>query len=575
MNVASDTLTEENSAAAESKTPNNRAGRKMPRLSQHGIGENLRTGVYWIARLWFRGVFYGRTLRGRRPQALIMIPEENWPGSSDRGAGLVDGRFRFLNHTVSAEDLAAGRSDTGPSWQAEYHSFDWLRDMRAVGTEAARAQARTYMSAWIVANQKWHPVSWRPDVLARRICNWLTHAEFVSAGADGDFAEKFLDNIARQVRHLRRAGRFVPNGVDRMSITKSLIYSALCLPNSIRFVPRQIKAVARMSEGQILPDGGHIERNPMSQMEALRHLIDIRSVLNTATIEIPEALQRAIDRAAPMLRFYRHGDGGFALFNGSTESESWLIDVVLTKAEARGKPLTSVPHTGFERVSVNRTLVIADTGAPSLTGLGAHAGTLSFEMSVGKQRIIVNCGAYAGRDSTWRLAQRATAAHSTLIVEDRNSTEVREDGTIGANGIAVTTERLEADGNTWIDMSHDGYVASHGVIHRRRIYINASGSDIRGEDTLDGSGDHKFSIRFHLHPSVKASLVQDGASVLLRMPDKSGWRMRCSGGIASLQESIYLGDSQESRRTEQIVISGASQQGAAQVKWALTKLTGK
>ena len=575
MNVASDTLTEENSAAAESKTQVNRAGRKMPRLGQNRIGENLRTGVYWIARLWFRGVFYGRTLRGRRPQALTMIPEENWPGSSGRGAGLVDGRFRFLNHTVSAEDLAVGRSDTGPSWQAEYHSFDWLRDMRAVGTEAARTQARTYVSEWMVANQKWHPVSWRPDVLARRICNWLTHAEFVSAGADGDFAEKFLDNIARQVRHLRRAGRFVPNGVDRMSITKSLIYSALCLPNSIRFVPRQIKAVARMSEEQILPDGGHIERNPLSQMEALRHLIDIRSVLNTATIEIPETLQRAIDRAAPMLRFYRHGDGGFALFNGSTESEPWLIDVVLTKANARGKPLTSAPHTGFERVSVNRTLVIADTGAPSPTGLGAHAGTLSFEMSVAKQRVIVNCGAYAGRDVTWRLAQRATAAHSTLVVDDRNSFEIREDGTIGGQGANVVAERLEADGNTWIDMSHDGYTASHGISHRRRIYVNGSGLDVRGEDTLDGSGEHKFSIRFHLHPSVKASLVQDGASVLLRLPDKSGWRMRCSGGIASLQESIYLGDGQETRRTEQIVIAGASQQGATQVKWALTKLTGK
>ena len=105
-------------------------------------------------------------------------------------------------------------------------------------------------------------------------------------------------------------------------------------------------------------------------------------------------------------------------------------------------------------------------------------------MSVGKQRVIVNCGAYAGRDATWRLAQRATAAHSTLVVEDRNSAEIREDGTIGANGINVTSERLEADGNTWIDMSHDGYMASHGVVHRRRIYINASGSDIRGEDTL-------------------------------------------------------------------------------------------
>tara|TARA_B100000674_G_scaffold173832_1_gene140472 strand:- start:2202 stop:3929 length:1728 start_codon:yes stop_codon:yes gene_type:complete len=575
MNVASDTLTEEKSAAAESKTQGNRAGRKMPRLSQNGIGENLRTGVYWIARLWFRGVFYGRTLRGRRPQALTMIPEENWPGRSDRGARLVDGRFRFLNHTVSAEDLAAGKSDTGPSWQAEYHSFDWLRDMRAVGTEAARVRARTYVTEWMVANQKWHPVSWRPDILARRVCNWLTYAEFISAGADGDFAEKFLDNIARQIRHLRRAGRFVPNGVDRMLVTKSLIYAALCLPNSIRFVPRQIKAVTRMSERQVLPDGGHLERNPASQMQALRHLIDIRSVLGTSSIEIPEALQRAIDRAAPMLSFYRHGDGGLALFNGSTESEPRLIDVVLTKAEARGKPLMSAPDIGFERIAANRTLVIADGGNPSPMGQGAHAGTLSFEMSVGKQRVIVNCGAYTGRNATWRLAQRATAAHSTLVVEDRNSAEIREDGTIGATGVTVTSERLEADGNTWIDMSHDGYLASHDVVHRRRLYINASGSDIRGEDTLEGSGDHKFSIRFHLHPSVKASLVQDGTSVLLRLPDKSGWRMRCSGGIASLQESIYLGDGQETKRTEQIVIVGASQQGAAQVKWALTKLTGK
>jgi len=575
MNAAEDAKTDTETAASKPNSRGKRAGRNMPRLSQNGIGESLRAGIYWVARIWFRGVFYGRTLRGRRPQALTMIPEENWPGSSDRGAGLVDGRFRFLNHTVPAEDLAAGRADTGPSWQAEYHSFDWLRDMRAVGTEAARVQARTYMTEWIAANQKWHPVSWRPDVLARRVCNWLTHAEFVSAGADGDFAEKFLDSLARQVRHLRRAGRFVPNGVDRMSVTKALIYASLCLPNSIRYVPRQIKAVTRMSERQILPDGGHLERNPVAQMQALRHLIDIRSVLGTSSIEIPEALHQAIDRAAPMLRFYRHGDGGFALFNGSTECEPWLIDVVLTKAEARGKPLTSAPHTGFERVAANRTLVIADGGAPSMAGQGAHAGALSFEMSVGKQRVIVNCGAYAGRDPTWRLAQRATAAHSTLVVEDRNSAEVREDGTIGANGIAVTTERLEADGNTWIDMSHDGYMASHGVIHRRRIYINASGSDIRGEDTLDGSGDHKFSIRFHLHPSVKASLVQDGASVLLRLPDKSGWRMRCSGGIASLQESIYLGDGQETRRTEQIVIAGASQQGAALVKWALTKLTGK
>ena len=81
-------------------------------------------------------------------------------------------------------------------------------------------------------------------------------------------------------------------------------------------------------------------------------------------------------------------------------------------------------------------------------------------------------------------------------------------------------------------MSHNGYAIRHGIVHRRRIYVNASGLDIRGEDTLDGKGDHKFTIRFHLHPAVKASLVQGGASVLLRLPNKTGWRMRCAGGIA-------------------------------------------
>ena len=87
-----DTLTEENSAAAKSKTQSNRAGRKMPRLSQNGL-EKSYARVSTGSRGCGSVAFYGRTLRGRRPQALTMIPEENWPGRLDRGARLVDGRF--------------------------------------------------------------------------------------------------------------------------------------------------------------------------------------------------------------------------------------------------------------------------------------------------------------------------------------------------------------------------------------------------------------------------------------------------------------------------------------------------
>jgi uncharacterized heparinase superfamily protein len=552
--------------------PRRSAGRAFADLRNRIGPAGPRDAAYWVARLWFRGLFYGHSLRGRRPSALTFIPAENWPGSAERGALLASGQLRFRNHTVSAQDAASGVAKPGEVWLAEYHSFGWLRDLRAVGSEDARIRARAYIADWIVHNARWHPLSWRPDILAARISNWLTHAEFVSAGGDAAFAEALLESIARQVKHLRRAARFVPGGVERLVVLRGLVYAGLCLPGGIRYLPRLLRQVASACDRQILQDGGHVERSPLAQLEALRNLIDIRAGLQACKVEVPEALQRAIDRAAPMLRFFRHGDGGLALFNGADEGEPWLIDVVLTRAEARGKPLASATHTGFERVSADRTLLIVDSGPPSRVARGAHAGTLSFEMSVGKQRIIVNCGAFSGRDEAWRQVQRSTAAHSTLTVDDRNSTGLRDDGSVAEGPRRVTAERMEADGNVWLDLSHDAYLANAGVTHRRRIYVNGSGTDIRGEDSLAGTGDHKFAIRFHLHPTIKASLVKDGTSVLLRAPDGSGWRMRCSGGVASLQESIYLGDSREARRCEQIVITGATASGHSLVKWALTQL---
>jgi uncharacterized heparinase superfamily protein len=545
----------------------------MIELRQRLNPSTPREAAYWVARLWFRGLFYGNSLRTRRPNALTFIPQENWPGSTERGEAFLDGRLRFLNHSVSAADIHNGSVDPGVAWMVEFHKFSWLRDIRAVGTEAARLEARNNVLEWIRRNQKWHPLSWRPDILSERLCSWLTHAEFISAGADSDFAAAFLDSVARQVKHLRRAGRFVGPGLDHLIVIRAQIYAALCLPGGVRYLPRLVRQLGNACDRQILQDGGHIQRNGAAQLDALRYLIDLRSALQACAVNAPESLQRAIDRAAPMLRFFRHGDGGLSLFNGADEGEAWLIDVVLTRAEARGKPMASAPHTGFERIAANRTLVIMDTGLPQTRIPRSHAGTLSFEMSVGKQRIIVNCGAFGGREESWRHVQRSTAAHSTLTVDDRNSTALLPDGRMGQGPKNVTCERMEADGNAWIDASHDGYVPSNGLIHRRRVYVNAAGTDVRGEDSLTGEGEHKFAIRFHLHPSVKASLVKDGASVLLRLPDGTGWRMRCAGGVASLQESIYLGDRAEAKRSEQIVINGATAQGDAQVKWALTRLT--
>ena len=545
-------------------------------LSQSLHGVNPRRLAYGVGTLWFSGLFYPRTLSGRRPRRLEFVPNDLWPGDSPRGADIMQGQYRFAGTTIQDPDPRWRPVGATSEWQAELHGFGWLRDLHAVGGDTPRVEARKLILDWIENHQRWRPLAWRPDVLGARIVSWLSHAEFLAAGADEAFIEQFLDSLARQTRHLRRVARFGLTGLQRLLALKGLVYASLCIPDERRRLPRWLTALAQEINGQILGDGGHVERSPSLHFTILRHIVELRGALRAAHAEVPDALQNAVDRMTPMVRFYRHGDGGLALFNDSNEEEGWLIDVILTQAEARGKPLESAPHSRFERVSTNRTVLVMDVGA-SARGLDwhAHAGILSFEMSVGKERLIVNCGAYAGANPEWRNAQRATAAHSTLTVENLNSAELLREGGMGQRPENVSLERKEAEGNVWIDASHDGYARALGVVHGRRLFMAANGGDLRGEDTLSGTGNHKFAVRFHLHPSVKASVVQDGATVLLRLPSGAGWRFRATGGVTSLQESVYLGVKGELKRSEQIVVSGATQEGDAQVKWAFTRLAKK
>ncbi|MEK9660410.1 MAG: heparinase II/III family protein, partial [Alphaproteobacteria bacterium] len=438
---------------------------------------------------------------------------------------------------------------------------------------------------WCLNAQRWHPVAWRPDVLATRLFAWLGQYEFFCASADDTYRQRYLRVVAQQARHLARVLPGGGSGEPVLAALKGLIVAGVALPDRGGWIDQGLRLLEREFARQLLPDGGHVSRNPACQVTVLRHLVDTRGALLATGREVPHFLVAAIERAAPFLRMMRHSDGGLALFNGADEGESWLIDMLLAQADARGRPPTSAPHSGYERLVNNRTLVIVDTGPPPPSGLdlAAHAGALSFEMSVGKERVIVNCGAHAG-DSNWAEVERATAAHSTLVVDDTNSAEILPSGHFGRQTSDVDTARDEADGSIWLDASHDGYALPFGLVHRRRLFLDAVGDDLRGEDTLLYAGAAArpatgFAVRFHLHPSVQASLVQNGAAALLRLPGGAGWRLRAQGGTLSLAESVYLGQAGETRRSEQIVVSGTlSDTGgeeAASVKWALQRIVQK
>ena len=335
---------------------------------------------------------------------------------------------------------------------------------------------------------------------------------------------------------------------------------------------------------QVRGDGGHAARNPSAHLGVLRDLVGVRAGLAGKAGTTPAWLATAIEAMARMVRLFRHGDGRLALFNGAGEESAAAIEATLAAAGGQAEPPAFAPDSGFERLSAGRALVLVDTGPPPPEGLNdrAHAGCLSFEMSVGRERVIVNCGACAGADGAWREAARATAAHSTLTIADTNSANLaaRRPSRRAPRHIACT--RNAAGEPPALTASHDGYAPLFGLMHRRTLSLDAIGDELIGEDRVvpvepihEGAGadsiDRPLALRFHLHPEVRVSLVRGGKAALLRLPGGAGWTFEAAAGALGLEDSVYLGGADGVRRSTQIVVSGSVDATPA-IVWSLRRL---
>lgn len=512
---------------------------------------------------------------GPAPKHLRALSPPPRLGDAERGRKIVGGTLLCAGHAFDAQGPDWFDDVAEPAAIAALHGFAYLSDLSATG-DAGRNCARNLVLAWLAIGSRPHPISWAPEVLGTRVTAWLSHARDIVGGSE-TFERDLIDSLARQVRQLARGVARGRDGVAQLAAIRGLIYGAAFGLGSGRLFNHGLAQLRRALARQILPDGVHIERSPAAQLRALVLLTDMRAILEAVRLSVPPELVDAIARLAPMLQFFRHPDGQLAMFNGSRPGTAPAIEAVLRRTNSRASPPSTAARAGFQRLAAGPTVVIQDAGAPPPPGLDAdaHAGCLAFEMSDGADRMIVNCGASHG---PLRHVLRATAAHSTLVVDDVNSAEIRKGGGIGRRPAHVETSRDEMDGNVWVTGSHDGYRERFGLVHRRRLYLSAAGDNLRGEDTLvsDGSGGaapHPFSIRFHLHPDVQASLLQNGAAVLLRLPSGTGWRFQSSGGLPVLEESIYVTDEDSTRRTQQIVVFETSPRSGAVVKWALQKLS--
>jgi uncharacterized heparinase superfamily protein len=521
----------------------------------------------------FANPVYRLTLLGQPPKRLTRLPPTAWPGDPARGAAIAAGRLVCAGQALEADRPAWHSRALDPAVVAELNSFVWLDDLAAQGDEPAKRRARDMIADWLERAPDWHPVAWAPHVMGQRIVTWLAQAAFLARGRNDELGPRILASLTRQVVHLGRTFGRGAEGVPRLIAIKGLVYAALCGIGSPRRAAKALRRLRRELAHQILPDGGHVSRAPSLHLRALATLVDIRGMLEAADRAVPVEVHAAIERMAPLVRYFRHGDGGLALFNGGVEEEPVFVEAVMERAGIAGDP-PPIPHDlAFQRMAAGNTLVLLDAGPAPPKGYDseAHAGTLSIEVSAGPERVIVNCGAFPAPDDSWERAQRSTAAHSTLTIDDTNSAEQLDDGGMGNGPQHVESTRDESDGNIWVSASHDGYRTNFNMTHRRRLFLSRGGDDLRGEDTLQGPHKGHFAMRFHLHPEVTPEVIQNGAAVLLRLHSGKAWRLQASGGRIELAESVYLGRRGEMWRSSQVVVSGPLTGQGATLKWALKR----
>jgi uncharacterized heparinase superfamily protein len=548
-----------------------------------------------LIRLAYRLGIPGPTLVApfrKRASPRLLATVEN-PLRGDRVAGMALRAGHFLICGVKAPVAQMDFSPLArltPPFERTVHGFGWLADLEASAPRQQVAHtAERVLAAWLEANP--HPgkgAAWRVGHAGPRVLNWLVHAPLLLAGNDRQLRNRTLRALAETARWLDRN---VDKADDRLAEVAgwcAIVAAGLLLPEG---KPRRLFGEAGLVHalGELVgDDGGVLSRSPLDQMEAIELLTQLGACYHATRRDPPEAVATMLRMLVPPHLTLLHADGGLGSWQGSGAVSAERIHALVRASGVRTRPLRDARQWGYQRMTAGRSVLLCDAAPPPLARHARHgcASTLAFEFSHGDQRLIVNCGgaAFAGGQVPVRIEQglRATAAHSTLVLGDANSTAVLINGKLG-NGVGeVEVDRRLAESGkataTRLEASHDGYAPRFGLLHRRILILRDDGTELRGEDLLVPSGRRAkrgkvpYAIRFHLGLGIAASLTDSKRGVHLALPDGSYWQFLSVSGEVAVDESLWVDGEGRPQPVQQLVIEGMESRGGGSFSWLLKKL---
>lgn len=453
------------------------------------------------------------------------------------------GTFRFLNETRELS-YPGGWNDPGAEklWLYNLHYFE---DLVSAGAKQRAAWHRDLIDRWISDNPPFGGTGWEPYPLSIRIGNWIKWAL-----QDNDFNEKILRSLAIQAEYLCRRVEWRLLGNHVLENAKALILAGIFFEGSRadQWLARGLNIFDAQLDEQVLSDGGHFERSPMYHALVLEGILDLIQVsehygMNSKRVE---AWRERAGEMTAWLHSMSHPDGEITFFNDAA------LDVALPPAalmdyarrlntpvpgHERGEGVSFLEDSGYVRCDRGPWSAVLDVApvGPDYQPGHAHADTLSFELSMQGRRVLVNSGTSVYELGEERLRQRGTAAHNTVVVDGRNSSEVWSSFRLARRARPFDVS-VRGTGEAWrIRAAHDGFRRLPGRVTHRRSW-SLTNERFTVEDVLYGTWATAVAY-FHFHPDI--TLTFDGHGGELLWNGKSRVHFRVEEGAGQLTASTY------------------------------------
>jgi uncharacterized heparinase superfamily protein len=480
--------------------------------------------IYW--RLWYKLV---RACVDVSPRPNLRSVNGQWLASAHRRRSLVNAdTFCFLNETGHLSELGWNGSQREKLWRYNQHYFD---DLNAADADARHEWHDALVTNWIKENAPGKGTGWEPYPTSLRIVNWV---KWQLSGHP--LSRECLQSLAIQTRWLSRRVEWHLLGNHLFANAKALVFAGLCFEGqeAQKWLANGLNIITHELPKQVLKDGGNFELSPMYHAIFLEDLLDLINLAETYSGVIDHKdVEQWRSTAIKMLNWLEtmcHPDGEITFFNDAAigiapspaEIKAYSSRLAISTnhpTESSCQPaLIRLADCGYVRLNAINAVAFLDVApiGPDYLPGHAHADTLSFELSLFGERVLVNSGTSQYGSGPMRLAERGTTAHNTVVIDDENSSEVWSGFRVARRAYPQGLNIEQGKDFVSVTCAHDGYKRLHRKPVHQRSWCIRNGKLVV-QDQIEGRFETAVAF-FHFHPDIKVTVINHN-SYALRLPN--------------------------------------------------------